>query len=221
MGLFARWNGAFPSVVWADKKSTTSASSPTHTFTSVGISLGSPTRDVFIVTSDAVASAVKVVTASIPLGVSATPVESAVAGAVKLWRASVPSTDTTASVEVTASGSTRILIEVWAAYNISDTTPFHTASYTSAGSATTHTTTINRPTAGILIAGAGATVNPTETLSSWTGATVDDNTNVSAGAVRLIISGASTENTTAATGATLRTTWSASVNAGMVAATYL
>lgn len=199
--------------VWTAVRSTTSASFPTHRFTSVPIGDAAPDRQVFVITSDAFASAV------VPGGIAATKVVAATADALVLWRANVP-TGTTASIDVTATGSSRILIEVYAVYGLASTTPVATANYTSGGTSTTHSTTIDHPAGGILIAGVGATVSPGESLSSWTGATLDDNTLITAGAVRLIISGASSENLAAATGATLQTTFSASVNAQMVAATY-
>ena len=204
---------ALPSVDWTDSAESGSTSSP-HTFSSQSIGAAHSTRQVFVATYIGNASAVTIG------GISATQVASAASGLLKLWRAAVP-TGTTASVVVTYSGGGgRLMITVWSAYNLRSTAAHDTASYDSSGSATSHTTTINTANKGIVIAAAASSVADGVRVSSWTGATLRDNGVLDDGSTDYVLSAATSEDTALATGATLRSTWSASVNANMVAATF-
>lgn len=213
--------GAFPVIVgeppatvdWTDSDGTLSASSPTHTFSSVAIGTAHATRQVFVATYYDVATAVTVG------GISASVVVSATGNFLRLWRAAVP-TGTTASIAVTSSGTGRLAIQVWAAYNLRSTTPHDTAAYSAGANATTHTTTINKADKGILIAAAGTAGNPGFLCTSWTGATLRNNRRLAVGSFDILESAADSMDTASATGATLRSTWDDSVLADMVGATY-
>lgn len=215
MGLFARWTAALPTVTWTDSASSASATSP-HTFTSRAIGTALATREVFVAVYNGTTSAVTVG------GISASLVASAASSTLTLWRASVP-TGTTADIVVTfTGGGGRLLISVWAAYNLTSTTPFGTASYfASSTPATNHSTTIDTAGGGILIAVAAAVITSGNGGPSWTGATFRDHEILDVGSIDFVLSSADSENSAAATGATLQTTWSPAIgNVAIVAASF-
>lgn len=206
---------AIASLVWTDSKSSASATSP-HSFTSTATGTAAPSREVFVAVYNGVVSAVTVG------GISATLVESA-SSSLTLWRAAVP-TGTTATVEVTfTGGGGRLLISVWAAYNLLSTTPFDTASYAASSTpASNHSTTIDTAGGGILIAAAAAVITSGDGGPSWTGATLSDSEILDVGSTDFVLSAANSEGTAAATGVTVQTTWSPAVgNVRMIAATFL
>ena len=204
-----------PTVVWTESAASSSASSP-HTFTGISLSTADGSRQIFVAVYSGVASAVTVG------GISATLVKNTASSTLTLWRAAVP-TGTSASVVVTyTGGGGRLLITVWAAYNLLSTTPVDTAQVTTSSTpATTHTTTIDTAGGGILIAAAGTVVNSGDGGPSWTGATLRNNRVLNGGVIDFVLSAGDSQDTAAATGATLRTTWSPAVgNVAMVGATY-
>lgn len=204
-----------PNVVWTDSTSSASATSP-HSFTSRAIGTADASREVFVAVYNGAASAVTVG------GVSATLVETAASNTLTLWRAAVPS-GTTATVVVTyTGGGGRLLISVFAAYNLQSTTPHDTASYfASSTPATTHATTIDTASQGILIAVASTLVTSGNPGPSWSGATFRDHEVLDIGAIDFILSAADSTGTVAASNATVQTTWSPAVGSvAMVAATF-
>lgn len=211
-GVIGRPN---PTVLWTDGASNAAATSPMHTFSGVGIGAAHPTRQVFVADFGGSASAVVIG------GISAVSVVSAASNTLSLWRAAVP-TGTTASVAVTYTGSARMLIGVWAAYNLVNTSPFHTASYAASSTpASAHATTINTRANGILIAASAALVNAGAGGPSWSGASLRNNRSLNTGAIDWVLSSADAQATSAATGATLQTTWTPAVgNVAIVAATF-
>lgn len=200
-------------VSWTDSAGTLTSTPPDYTFTGMSIGAAHPTRQVFVATYYDVATAVTV------NGIAASVVVSAGSNTFRLWRAAVP-TGTTASIVVTSGTSGRELISVWAAYNLQSTTPYDTASYTAAANATTHTTSINTKSGGILIATAAAIGTTALSLTGWTGATLRNNLSISDGSSDFLLGAASQADTVTATGATLRTTWNESVLADMLGATF-
>ena len=207
---------ALPSVDWTESAANGSASSP-ETFTGISLGTEASSRQIFVAVYSGVASAVTVG------GVSATLVENNSGSTLTLWRAAVP-TGTSASVVVTfTGGGGRLLITVWAAYNLRSTTPVDTAQVTTSSTpATTHTTTIDTANKGILIAASATVVNSGDGgASSWTGATLRNNRILAAGAIDYALSAGDSQNTAVASGATLRTTWSPAVGSvAIVGATY-
>lgn len=204
-----------PTLIWTESAANGAASSP-ETFAGISLSTENSTRQIFVAVYGGATSAVTVG------GVSASFIETAASDTLTLWRAAVP-TGTSASVVVTfTGGGGRQLISVWAAYNLQSTTAIDTASYASSSTpATDHTTTIDTVDNGILIGAAATVVNAGDGGPSWVGASLSNNRILSAGAIDFVLSAGDADETSVATGATLRTTWSPAIGSvAMVGASF-